>query len=131
VVAASSSAAVAVVVVLVPSQGRQFQQQFIVSHVLQFHFPFQLANPRLFWKFELMRIEGGWCWARQKRANLKRLDVLRMLCPLHFRVLVAGQQSQLGLGRPQLIDRLSMLFFQFLFLLGRFSHLLPGHKYKK
>jgi hypothetical protein len=45
--AATTSAAIAgvmVMVVLIASQSGQFQQQFIVSHVLQFHFPFQLSN---------------------------------------------------------------------------------------
>lgn len=129
----TTSAAIAgVMVMLVASQGGQLQQQFIMSDILQLHFPFQLANTRLpcvdaqqtdyahkWWTKALEKIVSqqqeqeqeqqkrmdDWCRDRNKKGqnaidNLKRLDVLRMLCPLHFRVLVTGQQSELGLSRP-------------------------------
>lgn len=71
------------------------------------------------------------CVCVTRETDLKRLDVLRMLCPFHFRIFIVGQQSQLGLSRSQLVDRFSMLFFQFFFLFGRFSHLLRPERNSK
>lgn len=78
-----------------------------MAHVLELHLPFQLAD-----------------------ARLERLDVLGVLGPFRLRVgpVLAGQESQRGLGRPELVEGLAVLLLQLLLLLGRLPHLLSSHQ---
>ena len=72
-----------------------------MPYVLQLHFAFEFTYSRL-----------------------ERLDVLRVLGPLHLRVLITGQESKLSLSSPQVRHGFTVLLLQLLLLLGRLAHLL-------